>query len=199
VGLKIVGLILIVALLIIPPVTARFWTNRVGLMIGLSGTVGGLSGYVGAALSATAPNLPTGPLIVLICFGLFLVSLLFSPLRGVLAQALRRRRVQVDVHVRQGLLALAQNQPIYESYTRRLLQRRGFLRADGVATEDGLAEATRAIRNEHRWSVVRADPAYAMAFDRYDGLTDVEDVLTSDQIADIDAQRDRAIPVDGPR
>ena len=79
VGLKVVGLILIVALLIIPPVTARFWTERSDRVVLLAGLAGGLAGYLGAALSASAPNLPTGPIIVLVSFGFFALSLLLAP------------------------------------------------------------------------------------------------------------------------
>jgi manganese/zinc/iron transport system permease protein len=85
IGLKLVGLILIVALLIIPPVTARFWTDRAMSMIWISGAMGAVSGYLGAALSASAPALPTGPIIVLVAAGLFTASLLVAPGRGVLA------------------------------------------------------------------------------------------------------------------
>ena len=195
VGLKVVGLILIVALLIIPPVTARFWTDRVEVLLALSGAVGGLSGYVGAALSATAPDLPTGPLIVLICFALFLMSLLFSPLRGILSSVLRHRHFRARVHLRQGLLALAQGQPIYEALTLRLLKTEGLVRADGVATDAGKARAAKALRDEHRWSIMRSDLAFAAAAERYDGLTEIEAVLTPDQIADVDRRLEKAVAI----
>lgn len=131
VGLKIVGLILIVALLIIPPVAARFWTDRAGNVALIAGVFGGLSGYVGAAVSASASSVPTGPIIVLVAFTLFLGSMLVAPERGVLAAFMRHRRYQRRVHLRQGLLALAQGQPIYEALTIRLLHRRGLARPDG--------------------------------------------------------------------
>ena len=108
VGLKVVGLILIVALLIIPPVTARFWTDRTERVWLLSGVIGGLSGFVGAAISASAPALPTGPIIVLTGFAVFAVSMLLAPNRGLLAAFLRHIAFQRRVHLRQGLLALAQ-------------------------------------------------------------------------------------------
>lgn len=188
VGLKVVGLILIVALLIIPPVAARFWTDRSSRMLWISGAIGGASGYVGAALSSLAPNLPTGPIIVLCAFALFLASFLFAPTRGVTAAALAHARFRRDVHLRQGLLALAQGQPIFEGYTLRLLQREGLARADGVATQDGRGRATLALRDEARWKIVRSDPAFERAAARYDGLTPVAQVLTPDQIAEIDAR-----------
>lgn len=188
VGLKVVGLILIVALLIVPAVTARFWTERADHVVVLAGVLGGLSGYGGAAVSAIAPALPTGPIVVLVSFGFFVVSLLLAPGRGVLASVLRHGRYQRRVHVRQGLLALAQGQPIYERLTRRLLRRAGFILPDGVATSEGQAAAAKAQLDEARWGIVRSDLAYASAATRYDGLTEIEAVLTPDQIADVDAR-----------
>lgn len=186
VGLKIVGLILIVALLIIPPVAARFWTERSDHVFALAGVFGGVSGFVGAAVSASAPNVPTGPIIVLVSFGLFAVSMLLAPGRGVLAAVLRHLRFQRRVHLRQGLLALAQGQPIYEHLTLRLLRRAGLARADGVATDEGRARAAKALRDEKRWEIVRGDLAHEAAAALYDGLRDIETVLTRDQIVEID-------------
>jgi manganese/zinc/iron transport system permease protein len=188
VGLKVVGLILIVALLIIPPVTARFWSNRSERVVLLAGGFGAISGWVGAAVSASAPALPTGPIIVLTAFALFAASFALAPSRGLVSALLRHRRFQAGVHVRQGLLALAQGQPIYEPLTLRLLERQGLVRADGVATEAGAARAARALMDERRWDVARATPEFELAAARYDGLTRIEDVLTADQIAGIDAR-----------
>ncbi|WP_171229904.1 metal ABC transporter permease [Ruegeria sp. HKCCA4008] len=186
IGLKIVGLILIVALLIIPAVTARFWSERSDHVVLLAGMAGGLAGYIGAAISASAPNLPTGPIIVLVSFAFFVVSLFLAPIRGVLAAVLRHLRFQRRVHIRQGLLALAQGQKIYEPLTLRLLRRAGLVRADGVATDIGKARAAKALRDEKRWEIVRADQAHEATAALYDGLRDIETVLTRDQIAEID-------------
>ncbi|OAN76017.1 zinc ABC transporter permease [Sulfitobacter sp. EhC04] len=192
VGLKIVGLILIVALLIIPPVTARFWTERTDRVVMISGAVGGLSAYVGAALSAAIPAVPTGPIIVLVGFVLFALSLLVAPGRGVVSALARHRRHQRRVHLRQGLLAMAQGQPIYENMTLRLLHRQGWARPDGVPTELGRGRASRALRDESRWQVIRSDPAFEAATAQDDGLTDIETVLTADQLAEVDARIPRA-------
>lgn len=188
VGLKIVGLIMIVALLIIPAVTARFWSNRAEHVVALAGLFGGLAGYVGAAISATAPALPTGPIIVLIGFALFAASLLVAPGRGVLAAAWRYRRFQQRVHLRQGLISLAQGQPVYERLTRRLLRREGYLRADNVITDEGRARAATVLRDEARWQAVRRSDSLALLAQQDDGMTDIASVLTSDQLAEIDAR-----------
>ena len=186
IGLKLVGLILIVALLIIPSVTARFWTGRAHRMIWIAAALGGVSGYVGAAVSASAPALPTGPIIVLTAAGLFAASLLFAPGRGVAAALLRHRRFQRRVHRRQGLLALARGEAIREPYTLRLLAREGLVRRDGVPTEAGRARAARVARDERRWEVARALHQSTGLTGHHDGLAPIEEVFTADEIAELD-------------
>ena len=186
IGLKLVGLILIVALLIIPPVAARFWTERAHHVVWIAGATGGISGYIGAALSASAPDLPTGPIIVLVAALVFALSLLFAPGRGVLAAVLRNRRFQKRVHRRQGLLALSRQEPIREPYTLRLLAREGLIRLDGVPTERGRAQAAKVARDECRWEIAREIHQDAGLTGRYDGLTPIEEVFTPDEIRDFD-------------
>jgi manganese/zinc/iron transport system permease protein len=195
IGLTLVGLILIIALLIIPPVTARFWTDRVARMLLIAGCVGGAAGYLGAALSATAPDLPTGPIIVLIAAGLFTVSLFLAPRRGVLAALLARRRFQARVHWRQGLLSLARAEPIHDPLTLRILRAAGAIRPDGVATDKGRALAAKSLRDERRWDIARAIHQDTALTGRYDGLTPIEAVFTQDQIADFDARIGAPQPV----
>ncbi|MEL6267923.1 MAG: metal ABC transporter permease [Pseudomonadota bacterium] len=195
IGLKLVGLVLIVALLIIPPVTARFWTERSGLMVWLAGVTGAAAGYLGAAISASAPALPTGPIIVLVAAGLFVLSLLFAPARGVAAALWRHRRFQARVHRRQGLLALAREEPIHDLHTLRVLGREGLIRPDGVATGAGRAQAAKIARDERRWAIAREVHQDAGLTGRYDGLTPIEEVFTPDEIAAFDAAIGRPRPV----
>ncbi|SHJ52932.1 manganese/zinc/iron transport system permease protein [Palleronia salina] len=186
IGLKLVGLILIVAMLIIPAVTARFWTDRSHRVIWIAGAAGGASGYLGAVISASAPSMPTGPIIVLVAAAIFVVSLFFAPGRGVLAAVLRHRRFQARVHRRQGLLALAAQHPIREAYTVRLLAREGLVRPDGVPTDAGRAQAAKVARDERRWDVAREVHQDAGLTGRYDGLTPIEEVFTRDEIDEFD-------------
>ncbi|MEM1097546.1 MAG: iron chelate uptake ABC transporter family permease subunit [Planctomycetota bacterium] len=96
-GLQAVGLILVVALLIIPAVAARFWTDRLWVLVVLAAVIGGLSGYLGASTSALLPRKPAGAVIVLVCGGLFVVSMLAAPRRGVVSAALRRLRLKLSI------------------------------------------------------------------------------------------------------
>lgn len=75
-GLKTVGLILIIALLIIPAVTARLWAERMESMAALSALFGALSCVLGVYVSSDIYDLPTGATIVLSAFALFSVSAL---------------------------------------------------------------------------------------------------------------------------
>ncbi|WP_425454286.1 metal ABC transporter permease [Peribacillus asahii] len=90
IGIQAVGVVLMAALLITPAVSARYWTERLSVMVVLSGIFGMLSGVVGTLLSAAVNNLPTGPLIVLSATVWFMFSLLFAPNRGVVAKLWRR-------------------------------------------------------------------------------------------------------------
>lgn len=93
IGLQAVGVVLMIALLVTPASAARQWTRRLPSMVGLAAVFGGVSGLVGAVVSATELRVPTGPVIVLVATSIFVVSILFAPSRGVLAKARARRRV----------------------------------------------------------------------------------------------------------
>lgn len=97
VGLQAVGILLIVALLVIPPAGARFWTNRTTTMVPLAGIIGGCSGYIGSVASALLPGVPVGAVIVLVASLLFLISMIFAPTRGLLGTAalLLRTRLRI--------------------------------------------------------------------------------------------------------
>ena len=54
IGIQMVGVVLIAALLITPPISARYWTDRLGLMTIIAGIFGAISGVSGAVLSTVA-------------------------------------------------------------------------------------------------------------------------------------------------
>lgn len=94
VGIQAVGVVLIAALLITPAVSARYWTNRLSVMVALSGMFGALSGALGTWVSSSVSNLPTGPVTVLAATLFFGVSVLFGPQRGIIAKRLLRIQVK---------------------------------------------------------------------------------------------------------
>lgn len=105
-GLPAVGVVLMAALLILPGASARFWTERLGPMLAVSGAFGLVIGLVGTALSARYSKMPAGPIIVLVGTALFLVSVFFAPRRGVVARVLAHQEFRWDLAERSLLRVL---------------------------------------------------------------------------------------------
>ncbi|MDP2803317.1 MAG: metal ABC transporter permease [Phreatobacter sp.] len=83
-ALPIAGFVLAVALVVIPPAAARFWSDRAGTVVAVAAAIGAVSAFAGAALSAVLKDTPTGPAIVLVAALLFTLSLVFGRARGLL-------------------------------------------------------------------------------------------------------------------
>lgn len=108
IGVKAVGLVLMVAFVVTPPAAARQWTRTLRGMVVLSAVFGAMGSGIGAYLSIVLHRVPTGPLIVLSLFGIFVVSLLCAPRRSVVATVIQRRRARATL--KQELL-VAGSQP----------------------------------------------------------------------------------------
>lgn len=91
IGIQTVGVVLMAALLITPAVAARQWSDRLGIVVILSGIFGMIAGVGGALLSGLSVRLPTGPLIVLTVSVIMVFSLFFAPRRGLLKAFVRSR------------------------------------------------------------------------------------------------------------
>ena len=88
-GLPAVGVVLMAALLILPGVTARLWTDRLHRLLPLAAFFGALTGALGTALSARFQGLPAGPIITLVGTGLFVISVVIAPKRGLIVRMTR--------------------------------------------------------------------------------------------------------------
>lgn len=133
IGLGAVGLILMIAMLVIPPAAARFWSHRLGPTVLIAGGIGAVSGWVGASISALAARLPAGAIIVLTAAVAFVVSLIFGVRSGVLIRGARHWRLR-RATLRQHLL-----RAMYESEE---------FGAAGIGEEDLLR-----IRSWSRWAL----------------------------------------------
>ncbi len=212
VGLYAVGAILIVALLIIPPAAARFWTDRLGTMLVIAAGIGGFGAWVGTAWSAVAVDLPTGPAIVVVCGGAFAVSMLAAPPRGVLAAAWRRRTMQRRM-ARQHLLRAmyetgevrgAADEPIdletlriRRGWSKRDLaralretKRQGDVQADAEGwrlTDAGFAAARAQTRRHRLWEHFLASHAEIDTSHVDRGADDIEHVLGRAMVDELEA------------
>ena len=74
-GVKVVGVVLMVAVVISPAAAARPWTTRLLPFIALSGFFGAATAALGCYVSIAHGPLPTGPVIVLAQAALVTISL----------------------------------------------------------------------------------------------------------------------------
>lgn len=218
IGLQAVGLILVIALLIIPPSSARFWTEDLRVLVLLAAGLGALSGIIGSGVSATFPDLPAGGVIVLVAAAIFLFSFLFGRSRGLLIRISARLRLERRVNRQNALRALyeaaehqPENQPVSEIALRaarywagtqlrralRRLAREDLVREvlDGwVLTGDGREEAMRMVRNHRLWELYlihHADVAPSHV-DRDADL--IEHVLGHEMVAELEALLAKSTP-----
>ncbi|MBD2516876.1 metal ABC transporter permease [Nostoc sp. FACHB-973] len=89
-SMKAVGVILVLSLLITPGATAYLLVKRLNQVMILGAVIGVISSISGMYLSYFY-NLPSGPAIVLVVSGLFLLALLFSPKHGVLVPSVKQK------------------------------------------------------------------------------------------------------------
>lgn len=91
-GLQTVGVILMSAMLIAPAAAARQWTNKLHEMVVISALFGAFSGFSGTVASSMFSKMPTGPCIVIAASIIVIISVLFSPLRGLVPAYYRQKR-----------------------------------------------------------------------------------------------------------
>jgi manganese/zinc/iron transport system permease protein len=91
VGLKAVGAILIVNLLIAPGVIGLLWSNRFPVVLIIAGISGAISAFFGTYVSTIYTGFATGPSIILAMSALVILSMVFG-VKGPLNTRLKRNR-----------------------------------------------------------------------------------------------------------
>ena len=92
-GFHALGTLMVVGTMILPAAAARFWFFSIGGLIATAISLGMLSSLIGLLLSYHY-SLPSGPAIILVAGLAYVISLLFGPLNGLVAQALSRHRFE---------------------------------------------------------------------------------------------------------
>ncbi len=96
VGLPMVGIVLVAAIVIIPPSAACFWTNNFYRFTFLSGVIGLVSCLIGSYISSIYAKTPTGPTIILVGGGIFIASSLFAPRYGLLYKQIQYYKARIS-------------------------------------------------------------------------------------------------------
>jgi zinc/manganese transport system permease protein len=92
-GFHALGTLLAVGIMMLPAAIGRFWARDITMMIVIAAASGVLSGYAGLLLSFHT-GVPSGPAIILVAGALYLVSVLFGQVGGLVRQALPRRHLE---------------------------------------------------------------------------------------------------------
>ncbi|WP_323114152.1 metal ABC transporter permease [Pseudomonas guariconensis] len=83
VGFQAIGALMVVGLMMLPAIAARFWSQRLPWLMAISALIGMGSVWLGLLLSYYA-SLPCGPAIVVVAGSAYLLSVMVGPVRGLL-------------------------------------------------------------------------------------------------------------------
>lgn len=216
VGIQAVGVVLMAAMLITPAAAARYWTDRLTVMLLLASIFGAVAGYSGAFVSYVAPRMPTGPWIVTAGTLIFLISLLAAPRRGVVARILRSRRNSrktLEENILKTLYQLGEEQggmfsirTAADVASRRriptpqavrglgLLRRSGFIeQAQGgwKLTQEGEKQGRRVTRLHRLWEVYLTEQVSIAPDHVHDDAESIEHVLTPELELQLEALLNR--------
>lgn len=98
IGIQAVGVVLMAAILITPAAAARFWTDKITVMVLLASAFGAFSGLSGAYISFVAPAMPTGPWIVIVISTIAFISFFLAPKRGVVYRLIRQKTIHQTIN-----------------------------------------------------------------------------------------------------
>jgi zinc/manganese transport system permease protein len=92
-GFHALGTLLAVGLMMLPAAIGRFWARDITAMILVATVAGALSGLAGLLLSFHT-SVPSGPAIILVAGGLYVLSVLFGRVGGLVRQAFPGRHLE---------------------------------------------------------------------------------------------------------
>lgn len=206
-ALQSVGLVLVVAMLVTPGATALLLVERLVTMMLVAAGLG-LVAAAGGLYGSFWLDVPSGPAMVLVASGLFMLALLLAPRRGVLVRAWRSRAARSRVDQEDLLAALfkindehARGARVDELAQRtgqredvaaaglRQLARQGLARSDGGGwgpTAEGRDEAVRLVR-AHRLLETYLHDAEQVPLEELHAEADrLEHEITPDLLDDLD-------------
>lgn len=202
-GIQAVGVVLMAALLITPAAAARSWTESLVVMLLLAGLAGAASGLVGSYISYTAPNMPTGPWIVMSLSFIALLSIVFAPKKGLIPKLMQQnqnRKKIISENLLKALYHLRERQQFAQkgvtkeqiNATRefpasemnlalKILARRFYIITDKQhiqLTEKGLSEGRRVVRLHRLWEMYLTERMRLKADHIHPNAETIEHIIT---------------------
>lgn len=213
IALQAVGVVLVSAMLITPAATAYLLTDRFHRMLVISAVIGLLAGIAGAFFSFLGSNLPTGPFMVLSASGLFGLTFLAAPRRGLLLRWWSRRSQRQRIarentlkaiyHVLEDLGFRAESVSYRELAERRritleeAIHEARALASHGFATQGldgdsltltptGWQRACSIVRNHRLWELYLTHAAHVPPDHVHDDAENIEHVLGEEVVRELE-------------
>ncbi|KEO71734.1 metal ABC transporter permease [Anditalea andensis] len=211
-GIQAIGVVLMAALLITPAAAARFWTNKLHVMLLLAVTFALFSGVAGAYISYVIPKMPTGPWVVMVISFLAFISFFFAKKKGMVSRWYSQRKYQKKIHMDHILKTLflhwekkqqgmTQGELINQfqgkaSTTRQYINH--LINKDHLSatehyitlTPSGFTEAKRIVRLHRLWEVYLSKYLNLAPDHVHDMAEKMEHLLTPDLEAQLEASLD---------
>ncbi len=205
-SLQTVGVILVVAMLITPAATALLLAQRLQVVLVIAGFIGMLSAIVGMVVAVWL-NTPPGPAMALVATGIYAITVVFAPTRGMLARAyFRYQRNQLTL--REDILkrVYGQNQQMKQAdatairadldlsprqWQRQLttLRGKGLLeKSDLSLTDGGKLLALRLIRAHRLWETYLNQEVGLTPDQIHEEAERLEHLLTEEMLDRVDAE-----------
>jgi len=92
-GFHALGTLLAVGIMMLPAAIGRFWARDITGIVVVATVAGIVSGYAGLLLSFHA-GMPSGPAVILVAGGFYILSLLFGPVGGLVHQMFPGRHLE---------------------------------------------------------------------------------------------------------
>jgi manganese/zinc/iron transport system permease protein len=211
IGIQAVGVVLMAAILITPAAAARFWTNRITVMITLASIFGAISGLAGAYISYIQPAMPTGPWIVIVISTIAFISFFFAPTRGIISRLFRQATIRKTINDENILKALYQLGEEDKNFFRNhlpdeILKRRkmpmdqltkilkrlsnqGYIERKGQQwkmTEEGKTRAQRVVKIHRLWELYLTTELRIAPDHVHDDADTIEHLLTPELEAELE-------------
>ena len=203
-SLQSVGVILVVAMLITPASTAYLLTERLSVMVVISGLTGFLSAVIGLLVSILLETTP-GPAMTVVATMLYLLAVLFAPSKGLISKAYIQRQKRQKI-LREDILkqsvrllekrelsftALAEKLDKRLSILNRQLKRlsdKGFLIYSGdtiTLTSEGMEAGYQLIRAHRLWESYLVQEVGLSEDQIHEDAENLEHILPEDLLSEV--------------
>ncbi|MEM6723884.1 MAG: metal ABC transporter permease, partial [Bacteroidota bacterium] len=205
VSMRAVGVILVVAMLITPASTALLLTDRLKVMLWISGLLGMIAPAIGLVLSVYF-DAPPGPMMVLFSTLFYLIAVVFAPKKGLLFRQIHKVRLGKKIRLEDTLkqsLKLRDRKGLHFSSLKqrlgfpenelkkqlRILRQKGWVlwnRSKIELTNEGLREANRLVRAHRLWETYLVQQMGLTAEQIHEDAEKYEHLLSEELLDEVD-------------